>query len=279
MRRRGPQRPGEQVVISAAGPLLSLALGAARAGARTRLTDGTLPAPARASCRLRQPPRRRVQPAARAAAGRRPAAARRCCGRPPGSWHRGTVAAAWAGRGLAVARRGPPVPDGRARRALGGRPTRWSGPGSSRSSSGPGRAPSLKSAQVRQRLPALTGPWPGAPGHPRARDDAAGRGPAPDRRGRRPARGGRRRRRPPRRPSSARPRSAPRRRSAGPGSPSARSPGAWTRPWCSRRTCSGEDLVDAMAGNPATEYLVVDARGQAVRRAVLGDVERAFAAT
>ena len=41
----------------------------------------------------------------------------------------------------------------------------------------------------------------------------------------------------------------------------------------------GEDLVNAMAGNPATEYLVVDAEGKPYGVLSSADVERAFAAT
>ena len=71
-----PQTPAREFCVSAAGPALSLALGGGRLGALAR-RHGRGERLAGPAADVREHHRRHLQPAARAAAGRRPDAARR----------------------------------------------------------------------------------------------------------------------------------------------------------------------------------------------------------
>ena len=270
------QRPGQQAVISAAGPILSLALGAIGLAVSHQLTHGTLPQllalavgfsnllvgvfnllpglPLDGGQLLR----------AVAVEGHRAAATRhgrRRVGRP----------------GAGGARRGPPVllAPRRGGRSVDTSPGRgrwfiaffvWTG-----------ASASLQSAQVRQRAARAHGPGPRPPGHPGA---ATCPWPRPYAGSPRPAPGPRWSSTSTTAPSAIVSEAAvsatpPERRPGSPRGVSRRLDPAWS--W--RGTCRARTSSTRWRGNPATEYLVVDGEGKPYGVLSSADVERAFAAT
>jgi Zn-dependent protease/CBS domain-containing protein len=269
------KRPGQQAVVSAAGPFLSLLIGAGGLLVSHTLREGTVP-----------------QLLALAVGGSNVLVGafnllpglpldggqllRSLLWKATGSWHSGTVAAAWAGRGLAVAVALTPLIFASVRHiSLDLYDSVWAwfiaffvwG----------GATSALKSAQVRKKIPGLT-----------ARGLARRAVPVPATMAvaeavRRVAEAGARAAivvdvddRPVAIVSEAAVSATPPER----------------RPWIttgevSRRIdpasvlgwdLTGEDLLEAMAGNPATEYLVVDSDGRPYGVLSSADVERAFAA-
>jgi Zn-dependent protease/CBS domain-containing protein len=270
------QRPGEQAVIAGAGPLLSLALGAIGLVVSHQLTEGTLPqllALAVGFSNLLVGVFN-LLPGLPLDGGQ---LLRALLWKATGSWHRGTVAAAWTGRALAVVVAASPFLMASSR----GRSVDtytlvwawfiaffvWTG-----------ASASLKGAQVRQRLPGLT-----ARGLARRAIPVPATMPVAEA-VRRIAEAGARAAvvvdvddRPVAIVSEAAVSATPPER----------------RPWITAAEVSrrldpdlvlawdiqGEELVNAMAGNPATEYLVVDGEGKPYGVLSSADVERAFAAT
>ena len=96
-----PSEPSQEYLVAVAGPLVSLVLAAGSACFLPLTDPGTHRPDGRLPGGLEQPRGRRLQPAARPAAGRRPAGPGRCLA-VSGSRLTGTRAAAWGGRGVAV---------------------------------------------------------------------------------------------------------------------------------------------------------------------------------
>jgi Zn-dependent protease/CBS domain-containing protein len=269
------KRPGQQAVVSAAGPALSLALGVGGLWLSHGLQLGSVPqllALGVGGSNLLVGAFN-LLPGLPLDGGQ---LLRALLWKATGSWHRGTVAAAWAGRGLAVLVAVSPVAIASARHTtMNTFDLLWAwfiaffvwG----------GASAALKSAQVRQRIPGLT-----------ARGLARRALPVPATMPiaeavRRVAEAGARAAvvvdvddRPVALVSEAAVRATPleRRPWITAGEVSRRLDPALVLAW----DLTGEDLLAAMAGNPATEYLVVDSDGRPFGVLSTADVERAFAA-
>jgi Zn-dependent protease/CBS domain-containing protein len=267
--------PGQQAVVSGAGPLLSLLLGVGGLWVSHGLREGTVP-----------------QLLALAVGGSNLLVGvfnllpglpldggqllRAALWKITGSWHRGTVAAAWAGRGLAVlVAVAPLVYEGARHESLDTFDLLWAwfiaffvwG----------GASASLQGAQVRQRIPGLT-----ARGLARRALAVPATMPIAEA-VRRVAEAGARAAvvvdvddKPVAIVSEAAVSATPpeRRPWVTAGEVSRRLDPALVLTW----DLTGEALLSAMAGNPASEYLVVDSDGRPYGVLSSADVERAFAA-
>jgi Zn-dependent protease/CBS domain-containing protein len=268
------KRPGQQAVVSAAGPALSVILGVGGLWVSHGLREGTVPqllALAVGGSNLLVGAFN-LLPGLPLDGGQ---LLRALLWKVTGSWHRGTVAAAWAGRGLAVLVVAAPFV------LAGSRHTTldtfdllwalfiaffiWSG-----------ASAALQSAQVRQRIPGLTarGLARRALAVPATMSVAEAV--------RRVAEAGARAAivvdvddRPVAIANEAAIRATPveRRPWVTAGEVSRRLDPALVLGW----DLTGEDLLAAMAENPATEYLVVDSDGRPFGVLSSADVERAFA--